>query len=261
VTQVNKFGAAHIPVERLYDMSGRVAVVTGAGSGMGRAAVERLGQCGAKVVGVDIDLAAVEAVVKALPDGTGIAVRADVSDEADTRAYVARAVEAFGQIDCFFSNAGVIGPSGSILATTVEQWHTTMGINLLGTFLGLREVGRLMVERGEGSIAVTASIAGLRSSPGVPIYSASKAGVISLVRNAAKEFGPRGVRVNAICPAAATTNFSQMTEQNKELMAARVPLGRVGEADDMARAALWLFTDSAAYVNGAIIPVDGGQEA
>jgi NAD(P)-dependent dehydrogenase (short-subunit alcohol dehydrogenase family) len=202
-------------------------------------------------------------VTKALPGGTAIAVQADVSNEASTRAYARAAVDAFGHVDCFFSNAGILGPGGPLLEATLEGWHQTMGVNLLGTFLGIREIGRLMVTRGQGSVVVTASIAGLRSSPGVPLYSVSKAGVISLVRNAARELGPRGVRINAICPAATETNFGNgaMSAEVKAQMASRVPLGRVAEADDMARVALWLFSDSASYVNGAVIPVDGGQEA
>jgi NAD(P)-dependent dehydrogenase (short-subunit alcohol dehydrogenase family) len=263
VNQANQAEPADQRVDQLNDLTGKVAVVTGAGSGMGKATVERLGECRAKVVAVDIDLASAEAVVKALPGGTGVAVQADVSDEASTRAYAHAAVDAFGYIDYFFSNAGILGPGGPLLEATLEDWHRTMGVNLIGTFLGVREIGRLMVDRGQGSIVVTASIAGLRSSPGVPLYSISKAGVISLVRNAARELGPRGVRINAICPAATETNFGNgaMSPEVKAHMASRVPLGRVGEADDMARAVLWLFTDSASYINGAVIPVDGGQEA
>jgi len=249
----------------LYDLSGRVAIVTGGGSGMGLAAVRRLADAGARIAVVDLDLGAAEAAAATVPEGRAIAVRADVGSEADTQAYVAACLEGFGRIDCFFSNAGSLGRPARLLDSTLDDWGKIMGVNLLGAYLGVREVGRQMVDQGGGSIVVTTSTVGLRSSPGSPIYGAAKAGAISLVRSAAKDFGPSGVRVNAICPAATATNFSPALRgedpKRLEQMRARVPLGRVAEADDMARVALWLFTDSAAYVSGVIMPVDGAQEA
>jgi len=249
----------------LYDLSGRVALVTGGGSGMGFAAVMRLADAGAKIAVVDVDLDAAKAAAELVPDGRAIAIQADVSSEAETTAYVASAVEAFGRIDCFFSNAGILGRPARLLESTVDDWHRIMGVNLLGAYLGVREVGRQMVSQEGGSIVVTTSTVGLRSSPGSPIYGAAKAGAISLVRSAAKDLGPSGVRVNAICPAATATNFSPALRgedpKRLEMMRSRVPLGRVAEADDMARVALWLFTDSAAYVSGVVMPVDGAQEA
>jgi NAD(P)-dependent dehydrogenase (short-subunit alcohol dehydrogenase family) len=258
-------GPQDLSLSELYSLRDRVAVVTGGGGGMGLAAVQRLGEAGARVVVVDIDQAAAEAAAKRLAHGQAIAVGADVSSEADTMAYVRSAVQAFGRIDCFFSNAGSLGPPARLLDSTLDAWHQIMGVNLLGAYLGLREVGRQMALQGKGSIVVTSSNVALRSSPGSPIYAAAKAGVISLVRSAAKDLGPKGVRINAICPAATMTNFSAALRgenpERLEYLKSRIPLGRVAMADDMARVATWLLSDSAAYVNGVIMPVDGGQEA
>jgi 3-oxoacyl-[acyl-carrier protein] reductase len=201
-------------------------------------------------------------VAKSLPQGKAVAVAADVSTTDGTAGYVEAAVESFGRIDMFFSNAGILGTPGALLDSTVDAFHRTMNVNLLSTFLGIQAVGRRMVKQdGGGSIVATASIAGLRASPGVGLYAASKAAVVSLVRTAAKELGPQGIRVNAICPAATLTNFTQMTPELAAQMRTRIPVGRLAESDDMARAALWLMSDAAAYVNGVVLPVDGGQEA
>jgi len=265
MSKANRVGSAALSLDDLYSLRDRVAIVTGGGSGMGLAAVQRLDQAGAHVVVVDIDGSAAQAAAKVVTEGRAIAVQADVSSEDDTIGYVRDAISAFGKIDCFFSNAGILGPSGKLLDSTLDGWNTIMSVNLVGTYLGLREVGRQMSGQDDGgSIVVTASVAGLRSSPGVPIYAASKAAVLSLVRTAAKELGPVGIRVNAICPAPTVTNFSPGMGENPQIleqMRSRIPLGRVAEADDMARVALWLLSDSAAYVNGAFFPVDGGQEA
>jgi 3-oxoacyl-[acyl-carrier protein] reductase len=254
--------SAEISWPQLHSLGDRVAIVTGGGSGIGKAAVERLGEAGAMVVVADIDGNAAEAVAKSLPQGTAVAVAADVSTTDGTAAYVDAAVESFGHIDMFFSNAGILGTPGELLDATIDAYHQTMNVNLLSTFLGVQAVGRRMVEQGRGgSIVATASIAGLRASPGVGLYAASKAAVVSIVRTAAKELGPQGIRVNAICPAATLTNFTQMTPELADQMRTRIPVGRLAQPDDMARAALWLLSDAAAYVNGVAMPVDGGQEA
>ena len=253
-----------VPTSALLDLTGRSVIVTGGGSGMGRASAHRLTEAGARVLVVDIDGAAAKAVCDELPVGSAVAHAADAGTEAGAASYVAAALDAFGAIDAFHSNAGILGRPSPLLDATIDDWQRIMAVNLLGTFLGVRAVGRVMRDAGHGAIVVTASIAGLRSSPGVGIYAASKAGVVSLVRTAAKELGPAGVRVNAICPGPTVTNFSPGLAENVgqvEVMSERVPLGRLAQPDDMARTVLWLLSDGAAYLNGAVLPVDGGHEA
>lgn len=180
-----------------------------------------------------------------------------------------RAVEEFGKIDLFFNNAGLLGRPGPLIDSATEDFQLVFGVNTFGVYLGLREVGRQMVSQGiGGAIVCTASIAGLRSSPGVGLYSASKWAVLGLTRTAAKELAPVGIRVNAICPGVSSTNFGALggppavaDPTRAQTMIARIPLGRLAEADDQARAAIWLLSDAAAFVSGVMLPVDGGQEA
>lgn len=247
----------------LTELDGRVAIVTGGASGMGLAAVKRLVEAKAKVVVVDIDGAAASRVAESFVPGTAIGLAADVASESDTDAYVDATVETFGRVDAFFSNAGILGQQSPLLSSTSVAWRTIMDVNLVGTYLGVRSVGRRMVEQGKGgSIVVTASVAGMRSSPGSGIYGASKAGVLSLVRTASRELGPHGVRVNAICPGVTVTNFADVSDPTlRASMTSLIPLGRLAEPDDMARVAVWLLGDGAAYVNGVVLPVDGGREA
>jgi 3alpha(or 20beta)-hydroxysteroid dehydrogenase len=238
----------------------RVAVVTGGASGMGKEICRRLGEGGAQVVVVDINESAANQVARELPNA--IAVRADVTNEADTRAYAQAAVNKFGRIDLFSNNAGILGKPGPLVEASAADFDSVFGVNVRGAFFGLREVLRHMLAQGHGgAIVTTASIAGLRGVAGCSLYSASKFAVLGLTRSVAKEYGARGIRANAICPAATETAFSVMTEATRASQAANIPLGRVATADDMARAVAWLLSDAAAFVNGAVLPVDGGQTA
>jgi NAD(P)-dependent dehydrogenase (short-subunit alcohol dehydrogenase family) len=245
-----------------FRFDGRAAIVTGGASGIGRATAQLLAAAGARVAVVDIDGAAARDVARSLPDGAAIGVGADVSTEAGVASYVAASVEAFGGIDLFANNAGLLGKAGPLVDAKAADYELTFGVNLKGAFLGLRDVLRQMLAQGRGgAIVCTASIAGLRGVPNVGLYSASKFGLIGLTRSAAKEYGGRGIRINAICPAATETKFSVLSPEMKAQMATLIPLGRVGEAEDMARAVVWLLSDGAGFVNGAILPVDGGQTA
>ena len=245
-----------------FKFAGKCAVVTGGGSGMGAAIATLLAMSGAKVAVVDVNPKAAEAVVAKLPSGSAIAIGADVSSEAGTASYVQAAVKAFGRIDLFANNAGILGKTGPLADAAVADYEQTFGVNVRGAFLGMRDVIRQMVAQGTGgSIVATASIAGLRASPTCSLYAASKFALIGLVRTAAKEYGGKGIRINAICPAATETNFSVMTDQTKNFMTSLVPMGRIANADDMARAVAWLLSDGAGFVNGASLPVDGGQTA
>lgn len=243
-----------------YDFSGKIAIVTGAGSGMGAETARRLSAAGARVALVDVNLEAAEAVASELSGA--IAIRADVSVEADVQAYVERTVRELGRVDLFHNNAGLLGRPGPLLDATVADFDFIIGVNLRGAFLGLREVGKAMKAQGSGgSIVTTASIAGLRGVAGCPIYSAAKFGVLGLIRSASKELGGFGVRVNAICPGPTFTSFAQMSDAAVSNYKSLVPLGRLAESDDMAAAVLWLLSDGARFINGAVLPVDGGQTA
>ncbi|MGE0388013.1 MAG: SDR family NAD(P)-dependent oxidoreductase [Gammaproteobacteria bacterium] len=242
---------------------GKVAIVTGAASGMGRSTAERLGALGARVVLVDIQREAVENVARTLPEGHAVAVAADVSSEAGVQSYVDAAVSAFGRIDLFHNNAGLLGRAAPMAEATNADFDHIFGVNVRGCFLGLRAViGRMLAQGGGGAIVNTASIAGLRSSPGVGLYSASKFAVIGLTRTAARECGPRGIRVNCICPGPTETAFSAMSDAYRTQLATQaVPLGRIAQAEDMTRAVLWLMSEDAGFINGVVLPVDGGQTA
>jgi NAD(P)-dependent dehydrogenase (short-subunit alcohol dehydrogenase family) len=243
-----------------YDFNGKVAVVTGGGSGMGAASARLLAAAGASVVVVDINLAAAEAVAGELKQA--VAVRADVTSESDVVAYVRAAVDAFGGIDLFHNNAGVLGRPSRLSDATLADYQTIFGINFLGCFLGIREVSKQMTAQGRGGAIVnTASIAGLRAVPNAGLYSASKFALIGLTRTAAKELGAAGIRVNAICPGATPTGFSAMSAETISNYSTMVPLGRLAIAADMADAAAWLLSDGAAFINGQVMAVDGGQTA
>jgi NAD(P)-dependent dehydrogenase (short-subunit alcohol dehydrogenase family) len=235
------------PMQRL---SGKVAIVTGAASGIGKASVELFRSEGAIVVGGDI--------------GEGADVRCDAGNEADVHALVERVARDHGGLDILFANAGVSGGFASIAEQTAEDWAEILRVNLIGPFLAIKYAAPLMKLRGGGSIVCTGSVAGLRSGAGGAAYSASKAGVISLVQTAAQQLSGNGIRVNAICPGLIETG---MTQPIYEMARARGqeqrigelnPLNRGGEAEEIARAALFLASDESSYVNGTALVVDGG---
>jgi NAD(P)-dependent dehydrogenase (short-subunit alcohol dehydrogenase family) len=238
------------------------AVVTGGGSGMGKAIARRLAEGGARVAVVDINGKAAEDVAASLPGGKSIAVAADVSREADVARYVDAAVKAFGRIDLFANNAGLLGKAGPLVDATLADYEHVFGINMRGAFLGMRDVIRQMLTQGGGgAVVTTASIAGLRGVSNCSLYSASKFAVLGLTRSAAKEYGPRGIRVNAVCPGVTETAFTQFTPETKRSQAANIPLGRIAQPDEIANAVIWLLSDAASFANGAVLAMDGGQAA
>lgn len=251
-----------------YDYSGLAAVVTGGASGMGQATALRLAVAGARVAVVDIDGGLAQEVVDSLPEGHGLAIAADVSSELDVQRYLDEAVRAFGQVDLFFNNAGIRGRRAPLLEVTSEDFDAVFGTNVKGVLFGMRAVGAHMRVRGRGVIVNTASIAGLRAAGGeTGLYAATKWAVIGMTRTAARELGPHGIRVNAVCPGVTLTSFGRDGRTDRELRAAlepivgSIPAGRIGDPDDVAGAVMWLFSDAASYVNGVALPVDGGQMA
>jgi len=254
---------------RMGILAGRRAIVTGAGSGIGRASALLFAAEGAAVLAVDRNEAAVQETRAQIvaAGGRAEAMAADVGDEAQAAAYVARAIEAFGGLDVVHANAGVSGGTTPLLEATAELWAEVLRINLIGAFLAIRHAAPHMVAQGRGAIVCTASVAGLRANAAGAAYSASKAGVISLVQTAAASLTGTGVRVNAVCPGLIETG---MTQPLFEAARARGSEGRIGQLNplqrygvpgEIAAAALFLVSDAASYVNGQALAVDGGLSA
>ncbi len=246
-------------------LEGKSAVVTGAASGIGRASAILFAEHGASVVAVDRadDVEQTVATIRSA-GGKAIALARDVSSEKSIAEIMDTAVREFGGLDVCYANAGVSGGMVPFFETTVEQWMTVLNVNLIGTFLTVKYAAQIMVAKKRGSIICTASVAGLRSGAGGVPYSASKAGVMSLVQTAANQLSGTGVRVNAICPGLIETG---MTKPIFDLARARGtdqkigqlnPLRRAGAPIEIAQTALFLASDDASYVNGQAIAVDGG---
>jgi len=230
-------------------LAGKVAIVTGAGSGIGKASVELFRKEGATVIGADL---------------RGADVECDAGDEAEVRGLVERAVAEHGGLDIFFANAGISGGLDSVLDASVEEWAEVLRVNLIGPFLAIKHAAPRIADCGGGAIICTASVAGLRSGAGPAAYSASKAGVINLVRVAAQQLSGSGVRVNAICPGLVETGMTKFVYDRardkgaEDKIGQLNPLRRGGEPREIAAAALFLASDEASYVNGEALVVDGG---
>jgi NAD(P)-dependent dehydrogenase (short-subunit alcohol dehydrogenase family) len=248
-------------------MSGRFAgrgiLVTGAGSGIGRAAAQLFAQEGGRVIVADQDEGEAEATAKSIHEigGEALAIGADVSREADCRAMVERALEAYGRLHVAFNNAGV-GASGFAVADEEEvTWSRLIDVNLKGIFLGMKYQIPAMVGAGGGAIVDTASVAGLVGERGIGAYSASKHGVVGLTRTAALDYIGQGVRINAVCPGATRTRLLANWFQDPKVEAfilSRHPIGRIAEPEEIARVVLFLASDDASYIVGQAIAVDGG---
>lgn len=247
----------------------RVAVITGAASGIGEGIATRFAEEGARVVVADLDAAGGERVAKAVD---GLFVQCDVTREADLARAVESAVSEFAGLHCFVGNAGYGGVLGPITELDEEGFDRTVGVLLKGVAFGMKHACRVMQQRGGGSIISTSSVAGLMGGMGPHIYSACKAGVIGITRSVALEQGPFGIRVNCINPGGiATPIFSKGlgVENDPEMselvlqavstgVASQTPLGRIGTPADIAGAAVWLASDDSSYVTGQTIVVDGG---
>jgi NAD(P)-dependent dehydrogenase (short-subunit alcohol dehydrogenase family) len=243
---------------------GKVAVVTGAGSGIGAASARRLSRDGARVVAVDIDQNAVEEVVASLP-GEAVAVRADIAVEEDIDAYVAAGVEAFGRIDLHHLNAGIFGTFDRLSEVSAADFDRVVAVNLRGTFLGLRAAFRRYERQGGGgAVVITASIASLRGSEDLIAYQTSKHGVLGLLHGAAMYGGPRGVRVNAVAPGLVHTQLFAAGGAaaggggDMEQRGTTTPMRRVGSADEIAGVVAFLLGEDAGYVTGEVVSADGG---
>lgn len=242
---------------------GRVAIVTGAGGGIGLAVAERLSAEGAAVIAVDVDPAS-ETAARGVAE---LFIAADAGEEDGVRRYVAVAIERFGRIDLFHNNAGISGPRVRLSGYPERAFAEQIRVNALGVFLGLRHVLPVMLASSRGAVVNTASTSGLLASPGYGAYTISKHAVVGLTRSAAVDYVRRGIRVNAICPGPTLTDMVRgdiAKEHPGDWHAAlreheaRIVPGRFGEPAEIAAAVAFLLSDDAAYINGACLVADGG---
>ena len=247
-------------------LKGQVALITGAGSGIGRAAALLFALEGARVVLGD-QSESVQASAQAIQaaGGQAVAMQMDAGLEDDVIQMVATAQSEFGRLDVAFANAGISGGRSSVFDSTPEQWSEVLRVNLIGPWLMVKHAGQAMVNQGQGgSIICTASVAGIRSGAGGAPYSASKAGVINLVMVSAQQLSESGVRVNALCPGLTETGMTKPTfdyakDKGVSHKLGRLnPLRRAGQPEELAQVALFLASAQSSYVNGQAIAVDGG---
>jgi NAD(P)-dependent dehydrogenase (short-subunit alcohol dehydrogenase family) len=244
----------------------KVAIITGAGGGMGRVAARMFAAEGARVVVAEYGEAAGQETTDLVREAGGEAtfVRADVSQESDAKAMIDHAIETYGRVDCLYNNAGVMPEADhSVTDTDVDTWDAVMAVNVRGVFLGCKYAIPAMIEAGGGSIINVASfVAILGCTVPQDAYTASKGAVLSLTRSLAVQFGPKGIRTNAICPGPVETpllmDWLVKDEAAKELRLARNPTGRFGKPEEIVHMAVYLASDESRWTNGASLVVDGG---
>lgn len=247
-------------------LADKVCVITGGGSGMGRVAASMFAAQGAKVVVAEFDANAGEETVRLVKDagGQAISVKADVSQEADAQAMIKAAVDTFGRVDVLYNNAGIMPAADhSVIDTDVDTWDKVMAVNVRGVFLGCKYAIPQMVQQGSGSIINIASfVAILGCSVPQDAYTASKGALLALTRSLAVQFGPKGVRTNAICPGPVETplllDWLVKDEEAKRIRLARNPTGRFGKPEEIVNMAVYLASDESKWTNGASLVVDGG---
>ncbi len=244
----------------MFDLSGKVALVTGGNRGIGRAVVEGLAAQGAKVAFCSEDAEAVKQAQAELGDAY-LGVCCDVSDDAVLQAFIAQTVEHFGALDIVVANAGITGRTRTFSALEMDDFDRVMAINLRSQVVLAKAAAPHLLARGGGSIVLMASISALRGNGSISSYALAKAGLAQLARNLAVEWGPLGIRTNAVAPGLIRTELSAAMESNAEFMAKRMqmtPLRRMGTPQEIAGTCAWLASAAGAFVNGQTIVVDGG---
>jgi NAD(P)-dependent dehydrogenase (short-subunit alcohol dehydrogenase family) len=245
----------------------RVAVITGAAAGIGRATALAFAEKGARVVVADIDQEAGSQLVEAIQTagGEGLFVRCDVTQEEDVKALMSDTLDTFGRLDYAFNNAGIEVEQSKLADGDEAVFDRIMDVNVKGVWRCMRHQIPVMLAQGGGAIVNTASIAGLGAAPKMSIYSASKHAVIGLTRSAAVEYAKKGIRVNAVCPAVIDTDMfrraAESDPRKAEYAAAMHPIGRLGKADEIAAAVLYLCSEGAGFTTGVALPLDGGATA
>lgn len=244
-------------------LKGKVAVVTGAGRGLGRAIAAQYAREGAHVMVSDLDAELAQAASDAIREAGGAAsgVQANVNDQASVDALVAETIAAHGRIDIVCNNAGILDGFAPLLETGEELWDAVIGVNLKGVYRVSRAAIAHMLERGGGTFVNIASMAGLVAQAGGLAYTVSKHGVIGLTRQVSADYGQRGIRANAICPGSIDTEMSRSFLQGNPKVQAivdNVPAGRIGRPEEVAELATYLASDSSAFIHGAAMVIDGG---
>jgi NAD(P)-dependent dehydrogenase (short-subunit alcohol dehydrogenase family) len=247
-----------------YGLDGKVAMVTGGGGGIGRAAALAFARSGASVLVSDVnDVAGEEtAALIAAQGGQALYQRCDVSDPKQVKAMVAAAVDRFGRLDCAFNNAGINAITADEYDDTV--WARSLSVNLTGVMHCMREAAAVMLRQGGGAIVNTASINGVVGNPGQPAYTAAKHGVVGLTRHAALKWARDGIRVNAVCPGVIDTPMTAQAAADpatRAMIEGMTPMGRMGKAEEIAEAVVWLCSDAASFITGHPLLVDGGVTA
>ena len=244
------------------DLSGKVAIVTGAGRGLGWAIAERLNRDGARLVIADVDLpgAQEKAAVLRLRQGESLAIRVEVSRWPEVQKMVAETVGKFGRIDILVNNAGVLGPYSPVEDYPEEQWDRVIAVNLKGTFLCCKAVLPVMKKQGSGSIVNIASVAGKEGNASMAPYSASKGAIITLTKTLGKELAASNIRVNAVSPALLDTDMTQaMTPEQRASLTSKIPMGRLGLPEEVAAVVKFLASEEASFVTGQCYDISGGR--
>ncbi len=243
---------------------GRVVVITGAGAGIGRDSALAFAREGAAVAVLEVRAVRAEQTAELVRQagGTAVAFPCDVRDGVQVEQAIAAVAECFGRIDVLFNNAGTTRP-GDVVSVSIEDWDMVLDVNLRGTFLVSRAVLPQMLALGGGAVINMGSVDGLAGDARMAAYNAAKAAVVNLTRSMAIDFGPRGVRVNCICPGLVGTPavLRMFSDESRQRMQAATPLGRIGRPGDIASLAVFLASDDAAYINGTTVVADGGLMA